>query len=98
MNTYREDFKNKLKTRIGKIETLEMYLSDIQDMLNFFNKKELSNESSNELQHGFRTSYNKETAISNKELITFLNILKENRENEITELYEELLTLKASQL
>lgn len=92
--TPREEFKSELKSRISKIEKLELLLSEIEDMIDIFGRK----DDSNDLVHKFRTSYNRETLISNNELLKILEDIKENRETEITKLYTELLTLKVSQL
>ena len=96
MNTYREDFKNKLKTRINQIEKLEHLAIELDDMISIYSN--LQSDVVDKLDEKIRLSYNRETLVSTNELLSFFEILKENRENEITKLYKELLTLKASQL
>lgn len=95
-DTYREDFKNKLKTRIKQIEKLEHLAIELDDMISIYSN--LQSDVVDKLDEKIRLSYNRETLVSTNELLGFFETLKENRENEITELYKELLTLKASQL
>ena len=96
MKTYREDFKDKLKTRINQIEKLEHLAIELDDMISIYSN--LQSDVVDKLDEKIRLSYNRETLVSTNELLGFFETLKENRENEITELYKELLTLKASQL
>lgn len=95
-DTYREDFKNKLKTRIKQIEKLENLVTELDDMISIYSN--LQSDVVDKLDERIRLSYNRETFVSTNELLSFFETLKENRENEITKLYKELLTLKASQL